>query len=84
MTDCGSSNYAQKWAYAMTFFSGLTIQLSSLGMYRIQRKFRFLFSPSFSLLCTFTPNGRRKFVPRDQVFPLFSIYSLLLLHKNIC
>ena len=27
-------------------------------------------------------NGRREFVPRDQVFPLFSIYSLLLLHKN--
>ena len=31
---------------------------------------------------TFTPNGRREFVPRDQVFPLFSVYSLLLLHKN--
>ena len=30
----------------------------------------------------FTPNGRREFVPRDQVFPLFSVYSLLLLHKN--
>ena len=27
-------------------------------------------------------NGRREFVPRDQVFPLFSVYSLLLLHKN--
>ena len=29
-------------------------------------------------------NGRRKFVPRDQVFPLFSfsLYSLLLLHKS--
>ena len=31
---------------------------------------------------TLTKNGRREFVPRDQVFPLFSIYSLLLLHKN--
>ena len=31
---------------------------------------------------TFTPNGRREFVPRDQVSPLFSVYSLLLLHKN--
>ena len=31
---------------------------------------------------TFTPNCRREFVPRDQVFPLFSVYSLLLLHKN--
>ena len=31
---------------------------------------------------TFTPNGRREFVPRDQVFLLFSVYSLLLLHKN--
>ena len=30
----------------------------------------------------FTPNGRPEFVPRDQVFPLFSVYSLLLLHKN--
>ena len=30
----------------------------------------------------FTPNGRREFVPRYQVFPLFSVYSLLLLHKN--
>ena len=24
----------------------------------------------------------REFVPRDQVFPLFFVYSLLLLHKN--
>ena len=30
----------------------------------------------------FTPNGRREFEPRDQVSPLFSVYSLLLLHKN--
>ena len=26
---------------------------------------------------TFTRNGRREFVPRDQVFPLLSVYSLL-------
>ena len=32
---------------------------------------------------TFTPNGRREFVPRDKVFPLFSVNSLLLLHKKI-
>ena len=33
---------------------------------------------------TFTPNGRREFVPHDQVFPLFSVYSLLLLNtKNM-
>ena len=31
---------------------------------------------------TFTPNGRREFEPRDQVYPLLSVYSLLLLHKN--
>ena len=31
---------------------------------------------------TFAPNGRREFLPRDQVFPLLSVYSLLLLHKN--
>ena len=31
---------------------------------------------------TFTPKGRREFVPRDQVFPVFSFYSLLLVHKN--
>ena len=31
---------------------------------------------------TFTPNGKREFVPRDQVFPLFSLYCLLFLHKN--
>ena len=30
----------------------------------------------------FTPNGKREFAPRDQVFPLFSVYPLLLLHKN--
>ena len=31
---------------------------------------------------TFTPNGKRKFVPRDQVFPLFFVYwGLLLLLK---
>ena len=31
---------------------------------------------------TFTQNGRRECVPRDRVFPLFYVYSLLLLHKN--
>ena len=31
---------------------------------------------------TFTPNGKCEFVPRDQVFPLFFIDCLLLLHKN--
>ena len=31
---------------------------------------------------TFTPNGKREFAPRDQVFPLFFVYCLLLLHKN--
>ena len=31
---------------------------------------------------TFTPNGKREFAPRDQVFPLFFVYRLLLLHKN--
>ena len=31
---------------------------------------------------TFTPNGKRKFVQRDQVFPLFFVYCLVLLHKN--
>ena len=35
-----------------------------------------------TLRFTFTPNGRREFVPRDQVFPIFSVYCLLLLHKN--
>ena len=30
----------------------------------------------------FTPIGRREFLPRDQVSPIFSVYSLLLLHKN--
>ena len=34
------------------------------------------------LTFTFTPNGKCEFVPRDQVFPLFFIYCLLLLHKN--
>ena len=31
---------------------------------------------------TFMRNGKRKFVPRDQVFPLTVVYRLLLLHKN--
>ena len=31
---------------------------------------------------TFTPNGKREFVPRNQVFPLFFVYCLLLQHKN--
>ena len=31
---------------------------------------------------TFTPDGKREFVPRDQVFPLMSVYCLLLLLKN--
>ena len=31
---------------------------------------------------TFRPNGRREFLPRDQVSPLFSFYSLLLPRKH--
>ena len=31
---------------------------------------------------TFTPNGKREFVPRDQVFSLIVVYYLLLLLKN--
>ena len=31
---------------------------------------------------TFTPNGKREFVPRDQVFPLIVVYCLLVLQKN--
>ena len=31
---------------------------------------------------TFTPNGRREFVPRDLVFPLFFAYFLLLQSKK--
>ena len=34
------------------------------------------------LRSTFMPNGKREFVPRDQVFPLIVVYCLLLLHKN--
>ena len=31
---------------------------------------------------TFTPNGKREFVPRDQVFSLIVVYCLLLLLKK--
>ena len=31
---------------------------------------------------TLTPNGKREFVPSDQVFPLTVVYHLLPLHKN--
>ena len=30
----------------------------------------------------FTPNGKRKFVPREQVFPLIVVNCLLLQLKN--
>ena len=31
---------------------------------------------------TFTPNGKREFVPRDEVFSLFFVYCILFPHKN--
>ena len=31
---------------------------------------------------TFTSNGKREFVPRDQVSPLLVVYCLLFLHVN--
>ena len=31
---------------------------------------------------TFTPNGKREFVPRNQVFPLIVVHCLLLQLKN--
>ena len=36
----------------------------------------------FQLKFTFTPNGKREFVPRDQVFFVLVVYCLLLLLKN--
>ena len=35
-----------------------------------------------TLRFTFTPNGNREFVPRDQVFSLIVVHCLLLLLKN--
>ena len=31
---------------------------------------------------TFTPNGKREFVPRDQIFPLIAVYCFLFVLKN--
>ena len=31
---------------------------------------------------TDTPNRKREFVPRDEVFPLIVVHCLLLLHRN--
>ena len=42
------------------------------GKYSVLERLRF----------TFTPNGKREFVPRDQVFPLIVVHCFLLLHKN--
>ena len=52
----------------------ITIWYSKGSRSRIRRLERLRF--------TFTPNGKREFAPRDQVFPLFFVYRLLLLHKN--
>ena len=46
---------------------------SRRGPFHIMERLRF----------PFTPNGRREFVPRDQVSPIFSVNSLLLLQKKI-
>ena len=60
--------------------------LLSFPALRLRASFHIPLSRDFSyierLICTFTPNGRREFVPRDKVFSLFSVYSFLLLHKN--
>ena len=55
-----------------SFFYSLSLNLA--GSERIILIERLRFSS--------TPNGRREFVPRDQVFPLFFVHSLLLLHKS--
>ena len=34
------------------------------------------------LIFTFTPNGIREFVPREQVYPLIALNYLLLQLKN--
>ena len=47
------------------------------------RCFFFFFHNREILRFTFTPKGRREFVPHDQGFPLFSVYPLLLLHRNM-
>ena len=40
------------------------------------------FPSPFSVYCMFTPNGKREFVPRDQVFLLIVVNCLLLQLKN--
>ena len=35
------------------------------------------------LITTFTSNGKREFVPRDQVSPLLAVYCSLFLHKLV-
>ena len=47
-----------------------------------QQKSATCFATLERLRFTFTPNGKREFVPRDQVFPLIVINCLLLQLKN--
>ena len=62
-----------RFHYSAWFFLCFSKHVTSLVIRKLSQRF------------TFTPNSKREFVPRDQVspyFPLFSVYSLLLLHKN--
>ena len=61
--------------------------LLSFPALRLRASFHIPLSRDFSyierLICTFTPNGTREFEPRDQVFPLFSVYSIVSRHKKV-
>ena len=71
--------YEQKWQWRrFQKFSPLKWLLKSkFSLVKVAQSLeRLRFVP------TFTPNGKREFVPRDQIFPSIAVYCLLLLLKN--
>ena len=63
--------YSQQLTVTMKQILVRSLGLNSVGLCAIQR-----------LRFTFTPNGKREFVPRDQVFPLIVVNCLLLQLKK--
>ena len=60
------------WAMQTRTHTCSFCEIYSVSLFEILERLRF----------TFTPNGSREFVPRDQVFLLIVVFCLLLVLKN--
>ena len=80
MIEFPTLSYTSTWLAANQLLGGDLVDSEMIGYRGGALPFGWTVIERLRFTCT--PKGRREFVPRDQVSPLFSVYCLLLLLKN--